>query len=376
MREERIRPGNPDESLIEAQSHIAEENEVQEIPFLSDIGLATTYHCQASCLHCIVEASPKRKEFIPLREVHNWLDQISSYHNGQIKAVALTGGEPFSDLEHLTSIARKASSVGLLITAVSNAHWATSYEVALNILKSLPDICVFTFSTDKYHQRVIPLERIKNAVNAAQKLGRSYSIAVCTGSYMEEETQKTLDYLSDLTPPETINNAYIFPVGRARRQVKNTRYPSSTDPPRAACSMAHAPVILPNGDIVACFGPIVAIKSEHPLLLGNLYRQSLFDILDQAEMNTILHAIRIWGPYKIIEMMKKDGLKKDLPDEYVTGSICCTCYDIFNRLQDREELRTALNKLKEDKEFQEMVSYGRVYYLQETHMAEMMSEGR
>ncbi len=277
-------------------------------------------------------------------------------------------------MEHLTAIARKASSVGLLVTAVSNAFWATSPEVALNILKSLPDICVLTFSTDKFHQRVIPLERIKNAISATQQLGRSYNIAVCTGSNMNESTQKTLDYLSGLTPPETINTANLFPVGRARRLVDNTSYPSSPCPPRAACSMAHAPVILPNGNIVACFGPIVGIKSEHPLLLGNLYSEFLSEILERAEMNTLLHAIRIWGPHKIIEMVESQANTGDLPDKYVTGSICSSCYDIFTSLPEKEKLRIALQKLKDDKEFIKLVAYGRAYYLQETRMAEMLSE--
>lgn len=126
MRADAVSSGNSFDISMGNQSHIAEPNETREIPFLSDIGLATTYHCQASCLHCIVEASPKRKEFILLPDIKGWLEQISGYNNGQIKAVALTGGEPFSDLAHLTAIARKASSVGLFVTAVSNAYWATS----------------------------------------------------------------------------------------------------------------------------------------------------------------------------------------------------------------------------------------------------------
>ncbi len=90
MRAERISAGNSVDTSNGSQNYIAEYNEAREIPFLSDIGLATTYHCQASCLHCIVEASPKRKEFIPLPDVNSWLEQISGYNNGQIKAVALT----------------------------------------------------------------------------------------------------------------------------------------------------------------------------------------------------------------------------------------------------------------------------------------------
>ena len=356
----------------EDQIHTGTENGFQEIPFLSDIGLAITYHCQSSCLHCIVEAGPKRREFIPLHDVHSWLKQISNYNNRQIKAIAITGGEPFSNLEYLTSIVKKAFSLSLLVTAVSNAYWATSYETALSILKNLPEISVLTFSTDIYHQRVIPLQRIKNAIRAAQELGRRYSIAVCVGSEMDDATINTLKYLSEFAPLEVINTANIFPVGRARTLVECKNYPFSTIPPKAACSMAHAPVILVDGSVIACFGPIIGIKSDHPLYLGNLYKESLSDILDRAEMNPILHIIRVWGPYKLIEMVKKEGFRDCLPDKYVTDSICCICYDFFKELPQNEKLKVFLDKLKKDLEFLELIGYGRVFYLKEMHMAGML----
>ena len=347
--------------------------EYQEIPFLSDIGLVTTYHCQASCPHCIVEASPKRNEYISLVDAYSWIEQISNYNNEQIKAIALTGGEPFSNIEHLTSIAEKASSLDLLVTAVSNAHWATSYNDALNILKKIPSIHLLTFSTDKFHQRVIPLERIRNAFTAGQALGRICNIAVCVGSDMNDETKKTLKYLEEFASPEAINTAHIFPVGRARYLSKQTQYPTSPTPPRAACNMAHAPVILPNGVVIACFGPIVGIKTNNPLILGNLYQESLEDILTRAESNPILHAIRVWGPYKLVEMINDKGLGDYLSKEYISDSTCCTCYDLFFNLYQQEKIKNFFDELKLDKEFQKTVAFGRAYYLHENGMMEMFS---
>lgn len=369
MKDDRPIRDNKNIRLVKQQNNTVAEDEYQEVPFLSDIGLVTTYHCQASCLHCIVEAGPKRKEYVPLADAHSWLEQISHYNNGQIKAVSLTGGEPFSNLEHLIAISEKAASLGLLVTAVTNAYWATSDKVALNILENLPAIRLLTFSTDIYHQRVIPLERVKNAFMSGQALGRSCNIAVCTGSVIDAASKKTLKYLAGFAPPDAINTAHIFPVGRARHLGSDTQYPTLSTPSKVACSMAHAPVILPNGRVIACFGPIVGIKSYHPLLLGNLYEVSLSDILTQAELNSILHAIRVWGPYKLIDMIKDAGLGDCLPKKYVAGSICCTCYDLLRQ----QKLKAFFRHLKQDKEFLATVAYGRVYYLQEKCMAEMLS---
>lgn len=355
--------------LVKQQNSIVTQDEREEVPFLSDIGLVTTYHCQSSCSHCIVEAGPKRKEYVPLADARSWLEQISHYHNGQIDAIALTGGEPFSDLEHLAAISDTAGSLGLLVTVVTNAYWATSEKVALRILENLPALRLLTFSTDMYHQRVIPVERVKNAFMAAQALGRSCNIAVCIGSVIDAVTQKTLDFLAGFAPPEVINTARIFPVGRARHLSSDIQYPTSYSPPKAACSMAHAPVILPDGRIVACFGPIVGIKSSHPLQLGNLNEESLSDILTRAEINSVLHAIRVWGPYKLVDIIMEMGLGNYLPKRYVRDSICCTCYDLLQR----QNLISFFDDLKQDQEFLEKVAYGRIYYLKENRMAEILS---
>lgn len=355
--------------LVEQKIDIITPDRLEEVPFLSDIGLATTFHCQASCPHCIVEAGPKRKEYIPLNNARFWLDQIAHYNYGQIKAIALTGGEPFSNIDHLTEISKKAGSLGLLVTAVTNAYWATSEEIALRVLERLPDIALLTFSTDIYHQRAISVKHVKNAFIAAQALKRRCNIAVCTGTFIDDATQKILDYLDEFAPPNTINMARIFPVGRARGFCNDIQYPTSLKPPKTACNMAHAPVILPDGRIIACFGPIIEIKSSHPLLLGNLYEEDLSDILNRAEMNSILHAIRVWGPYELVDIIKDKGLDDYLPIRYVKDSICCTCYDLLNN----QNLKAFFDDLKQDKEFQTKVSYGRAYYLKEQRMMELLN---
>lgn len=339
----------------------------KEIPFLSDCGLVTTYHCQASCPHCIVEAGPKRKEFIPLAAAENWLEQISNYGNGQIKAVALTGGEPFSNLEYLAAISNKAGSLGLLVTAVTNAFWATSEKAAQEVLKQLPSVRLITFSTDNFHQRVIPVTHIRNAWTAAEALNRTCNIAVCTGSKIDRATQETLDFLAEFAPSDAINTARVFPVGRARSFSNRLEYCMSSSPPKEACSMAHAPVILPDGTMLACFGPIVSIKNSHPLRLGNLHEESLHEILTKAELNPVLHALRIWGPHKLISMIQKTDYRNFLPESYVTDSICCVCHD----LMQNQNLMPFFDNLNRDRNFIETVAYGRIYYLHEERMAEL-----
>ncbi len=340
-----------------------------DVPFLRDIGLVTTLHCQACCPHCIVRAGPKRTERITPDEAGSWLGQIAEYRDGHILAVALTGGEPFSDLEHLRVISRQAASRGLLVTAVTNAYWATSEAEALRILEDLPEIQILTFSTDVYHQRTIPLSNVENAVLAAQRLGRRYVVALCTRGENDSETDEIERQVERFTLPETINRAHIFPVGRARGIRNLLSYSYSDKPPDAACAMAHSPVIFPDGRVLACFGPIVGVASNHPLMLGNLNQDPLATILDRAEENAVLHAIRLWGPQELIQRMRDAGLESHIPDRYVSKSVCCACFDVLTE----PTLVEFLERLGEDADFRREVAFGRVYYLNETRMAETLS---
>jgi hypothetical protein len=95
---------------------------------------------------------------------------------------------------------------------------------------------------------------------------------------------------------------------------------------------------------------------------------SLQEILDQAEVNPILHAIRIWGPHKLIALIQAAGLTHELPALYVKDSTCHACYD----LMANPALVAFMHQLANDSTFIRKVAYGRVYYLNETRMVEIL----
>src|SRR3989304_3016846 len=129
------------------------ENAFEEIPFLSNIGFMLTYRCSIACPHCIVEAGPHRKEEMRLEQAFDWLKQASGYQNGFIQGLALTGGEPFFNLDHLKQLSTYGREMGFAISAVTNAFWATSKEKAIELLAQVPSIHMLSISTDVYHQK-------------------------------------------------------------------------------------------------------------------------------------------------------------------------------------------------------------------------------
>jgi sulfatase maturation enzyme AslB (radical SAM superfamily) len=336
-----------------------------KFPFIKNIGLMLTYKCTTACPHCIVRAGPSRTEEALIENAVNWVEQSAKYRNGHIKGLALTGGEPFYNIELLRKISEIGAKLGMVVSAVSNAFWATSKTAAVQMLSSLPGIRMISISTDVYHQKTISFEHVINAIEAAEECGLLYSVAVCTDHFDDIEYKKTLDKLSRIIDEDKIRISIAFPVGRAQKLINVLNYNTSSEPCAAACTMGSSPIIFPDGNIFACIGPLLTLKNKHPLLLGNVHEEPLEVILDRAESNLLLHAIRIWGPGKLVKTLEKEGYSDILPDEYISDCVCDACY----KLMSNDRILDCLMNISTDIDFVEKVAYGRVFFLNESTMA-------
>ncbi len=332
--------------------------------FLSNIGLMLTYRCTIACPHCIVNAGPNRTEEITVHQAGDWIHQIAGYRDGRIKGLALTGGEPFCNPESLSTISSLAESLGLTVSAVTNAFWASSKQQALETLERLPAVKLLSFSTDIYHQRSIPLERIGNAVWAAERLDRIFNLAVCTENEDDAAFIQLLNTLQSMIDPDKIRVSITFPAGRAVRRNVEMQHHLSDKPVVSACTMAGSPVIFPNGRVIGCIGPLITLKSSHPMALGDLNQQDLGSILDRAEMNPILHSMRIWGPHLLVSLLESSGYAHLLPKKYISNCICDACFKMLSNPAVVEILQDLLR----DDQNRKVIAYGRLHYLQEIHM--------
>lgn len=339
-----------------------------DIPFLKNIGFMMTYRCSIACPHCIVEAGPHRTEEMRLEDCCDWLEQARAYRDGHIEGLAITGGEPFYALANLRGVVRAGTQLGFTVSAVTNAFWAHSKENAIQTLSCLPGISMISVSTDEYHQKAIPFDNIRNAVWAAQELGILFTIAVCTDSEENVRYKSIISNLREIAGDERIRISITFPVGRAAKRLDSFAYQHASEPPVGACTMGSSPVVFPDGQVKACIGPVITLRPNHPLALGNLRQEPLAAILDRAEIDPLLHAIRIWGPHTLVSMLRENGRGAGLPRDYLADCICDTCYKLF---QDETTVR-ALKAVAKDEEFVEKIAYGRLYYLHETRMLEML----
>jgi len=340
---------------------------VKDPPFLRNVGLLLTYHCQASCAHCILRAGPDRHEELSLEDARRWIEQIAAYRDHYVYVLSLTGGEPFSNLKLLRSVMEMAVAHKLYISVVTNAFWATRREQAKQLLQSLPAICFLSISTDLYHQKFVSFENVRNAVWAAQECAVPYYVTVITDNKSDPDYLKIHANLLELAGEDKIRTGITFPVGRAAEIKGDLRYLLSREPCPEVCQASSSPCIFPDGRVYGCIGPLFELQEEQPLYLGNLRHSSVAEVFDRSETNAVLHALRLWGPARFLAWLQEAGLGEYVPKEFVAGSICQACHSVLSA----EPVRRWLRELEQDPEFRRKVAYGRLYFLDEPGMLEL-----
>ncbi len=104
---------------------MAEENGM--LTSLTGIHFLITYACTAACDHCFLWGAPGRRR-MEVAAMDPFLEQIAAL--GTVTGVCAEGGEAFLHYEAVLHLTRAATARGLSASALTNAFWATSREVA------------------------------------------------------------------------------------------------------------------------------------------------------------------------------------------------------------------------------------------------------
>lgn len=281
----------------------------------------------------------------------------------RILSVVITGGEPFYDTNHLRSILKLTAEYGLVPAIVTNAFWADTPETAYNLLASMPEVKMLSISTDKYHQKFIPVSYIDNALVAVHRLGIACNLSVCIEKGEDEESASILNSLKKMAEGESILISYVYPAGRAKgKRTHSAVFDRDTE--QYCCSGAESPIIFPDGRVVGCMGVVDGLSGKHPLLLGDANLRSLAEILSGADQNVFLHMLRLWGPAAVIRKMQESGMHNSELEELAGGSDCDLCY----LLAKNDWLLEQLNEILSESELKKKVAYARQFYLGEDSM--------
>jgi len=137
------------------------------------LALSLTLRCNAQCAHCTPACGPHRNESLSTGTLIRLIHQAAQIRDEVPFEVALTGGEPFLDVERLIRLVAFASGLGARVSCVSNASWASNDARAHALTQQLAHagLGMLGISISRYHLQFVPATRIRRALLAAREAG-------------------------------------------------------------------------------------------------------------------------------------------------------------------------------------------------------------
>ncbi|HET7871078.1 MAG TPA: radical SAM protein [Terriglobales bacterium] len=289
--------------------------------------IVLTEVCHVGCQHCGYIGSKRDRE-VEAPEVERWIEQMIAYG---IPEIIFTGGEAFERYETLAAGVKRAKECGARISVFTSSFWASSRDEAIRVLHGLDGLTKVYLSTDVYHQKRVPFQYVRNAVDAAIHLGIpdiNINITYATEADRNYVAAQYEDYG---------NRVRIY----AERVIPSPKFSpkvlAGQDPMRSFAPQNYSrkcwlgtPLVDPQGDVFAChIGKAAAHKDfgKSSYFLGNLRSASFEDIMMQGQQRADYQFLRTHGPVGVASMaMASPELLKEMPrHEFTNDCDMCVC---------------------------------------------------
>lgn len=289
------------------------------------LNISLTERCTAACAMCVTESHPGRTGTdVTEPDLLAWLESARSIPGPA--AVCAVGGEPFLMPGALELLVRWARGRGWQASVVTNCFWATSLDEAERVLGRLraAGLTRITVSTDGFHARFVPLERVDHAVAAAGRVGLQANLnCVAAGGFGLRWLRRRLHSFSVL---DQVEEFPCLPVGRGRALTALER-----EVPHGRCGLIVSTLsIRPQGHVYACCG---VGGFTAPLYLGHA-STPLMDLIERALADPLVLALAIHGPRFIAELAGVSAVGVD-------G--CHLCYRLLSDPARAAEVRSRLS---------------------------------
>lgn len=298
---------------------------------IASLGLHITDRCNARCIHCAFGCGPEIEGSMRLEEARQYVTEAKEL---DAEIVCITGGEP---MLYPGLVEKIISECGRLlfpeIWLFTNGFWAHDMPKARAIverLRSLGLTKMFT-SIDFFHQSYVPIESVKNAIEAALESSLEVSIdARFIGEPDEENefnsaTRSCLEFLGNLLSEVEVVKAQPMFVGRAAESlVKHVKMKPLSEILNEKCPGAWAGGTLGSpfgvdvdelGFVTIC--PGLSIGNTREVSLGKIIRE--YNHRDFAVI-AALHDDRMEG---LMNLASKNGF---VPKEAYINQ-CHFCYE-------------------------------------------------
>ena len=282
---------------------------------LSGLHLLLTYQCNYECDHCFVWSSPSQSGTMTVEAIEHILGEAEVL--GSIQWIYFEGGEPFLYYDLLLEGIRLARNRGFKVGIVTNAHWATSEEEAVKLLRplagSLEDLSI---SSDTYHGSEEGMDLADTARLAARRLG----IPVDFISVADPEDVDVCGAAGQLPAGES---AVLF-RGRAADKLASR---VAAKPWEGFTECPWEDLRRPGRVHVDAFGNLHVCQG---ISIGNLFEQPLAEIVANydPDRHPIVGPLLAGGPAEIVR-------RYDLPHAEGYADHCHLCYTMRVALRKR-----------------------------------------
>lgn len=298
---------------------------------VTSLGLHITDRCNARCLHCVFSCGPEIKGCMKLEEVRNYLQDARALGT---EIICVTGGEPMLHPSLVKKIISESSRLSFPQTWLfTNGFWANNASKAHETVEKLRGLGLtkMFLSVDFFHQSYVPIEFVKNAIEASLKSSLEVDIDSRFLGNTEEEnkfnsaTHGYLASLRDLLMYVGVMKAQPMFVGRAADSLaKHARFWPLSEIMKEKCPGAWAGGTLddPSGVDVDELGFVSVCPG---LSIGNALDGSLGKIVAEYD----------YRDFDVIAALCEDGLQGLLSLASTHGyvpkgayvSACHLCYE-------------------------------------------------
>ncbi len=299
------------------------------------VNIFLSNQCNAQCEICCRRSGPQETKHCLSPEIVEKVIRDTAEMPG-MERVNFSGGEVWLRREEVLSYIRLATSLGLRSTLYTNGFWGKDAGAARDCVAQMAEAGLekVSFSADKYHQKYIPPEHLKHAMEAVLEAGLK-----CEVSVMEFADCGTLAWVKEalgeklLQPPVKTLRHPAIPAGRAKETLKHDDFYRPIVTWMCCCFHMGYLQLAEDGSWIACCG--ISSTDIPELCVGNVRDVPLREVEAHAMSNDFLKIILLDGWSWLFTKAKERG--DPLPESVSMPCECCSYF--FSHPQLMEELK-------------------------------------
>ncbi len=303
--------------------------------------IITTYRCNAACIECCFECTPKVRGRLSLASMQRHIDQAVTEFPG-LKLIVFSGGECFLLKRDLYAAIAHAHQHSLLTRCVTNGFWGKTKKLCDETVRQLVQagITEINISTGLDHQEWVPVQSVIRAAQTLVDSGIFTLVTVekdtadseCLQLLVDDPEIRQIRQRPDLFRLQCNSWMPFHDTSQWRGDINDKRELIS-----GCKQLFHNITLTPKEELSACCG----LTMEHipEMKLGTLPATESMAARYYSQFEDFLKIwINVDGPYTIITRLFGEAAHEDLKGVVHICQACAILHknpEIRARIQQR-----------------------------------------